>query len=163
MTKYENGVKGSSSKANDSLANNVASLRAALPTNNVLLASDRESFSILGNVTELPNSLSIGFDDITILLYVAQPVLKFISLVTKISLAPLLDFPVSENAVVDFMNNELQTIIQEARNKALDKGDNYYRFKLPSARNLDKLATLYGYDTFEQPKTFTNISLGYIS
>ena len=168
MTKYDTGVKGSSSSANDSLANNVATLRAAMPTNNVVLAGDRESFSILGNVTEKSNTLSIGFDDITIFLYVAQPVLKFISLGIRISLdptdlVPLLDFPISESTVLDFMNNQLQTIIQEARNEALDKRNDYYTFKLPSAARLDELAAIYGFDTVGNPKTFTNISLGYIS
>ena len=174
MTK--NGVVGSSSAANDTLANIVATLRAAMPTNNVVLASDRESFSILSNVTELSNSLSIGFDDITILLNIAQPVLKFLSLGTKVTVktsadAPpvittsdtLLDFPVSENAVLDFMNNQLQIIIQNARNKAIQKGEMYYIFKLPSAARLDELAAIYGFDTIGTPKTFTIISLGYIS
>jgi hypothetical protein len=139
-----------------------------MPTNNVVLAGDRESFSILGNVTELPNNFSLGFDNIEILLYTAQPVLKFISLVTRISsssrdLDPVLDFPVSENAVLDFMNNRLQIIIQEARNKALDEGKDYYRFNLPNAARLDELAAIYGFDTIGTPKTFTIISLGYIS
>jgi hypothetical protein len=169
MTKHtSNGVVGSSSAANDTLANVVAYLRANMPTNNVVLASDRESCTILGNVTEISNSFSLGFNNIEILLYVAQPVLKFLSLSTRISLdptdlVPLLDFPVSENAVVDFMNNQLQTIIQEARTKALKNGELYYRFNLPSASRLDELAALYGFDTNLKPKTFTTISLGYIS
>lgn len=167
----KNGVVGVSSAANDSLSNVVASLRATLPTNNVVLSSDRESFSILGNVTELSNSLSLGFDDITILLYIAQPVLKFTSLSIKItqtsslknvSYDTLLDFPINESAVLDFMNNQLQIIIQNARNEALDKGEDYYRFNLPNAARLDELAAIYGFDTIGKPKTFTNISLGYI-
>jgi len=174
MTK--NGVVGVSSAANDTLANNVAYLRANMPTNNVVLASDRESFSILGNVTELPNSLSLGYDNITLLLYIAQPVLKFLSLGTKVTVktsadAPpvittndtLLDFPITESAVLDFMNNQLQIIIQNARNKALGEGKDYYRFNLPNAARLDELAVIYGFDTIGKPKTFTNISLGYIS
>lgn len=166
MTK--NGVVGSSSSAQDNIANIVAYLRANMPTNNVVLASDRESFSILGNVTEDSNSLSLGYDTITILLYTAQPVLKFISLGIRISLnptdlVPLLDFPITESAVLDFMNNQLQIIIQNARNKALDKGEDYYRFNLPNAARLDELAAIYGFDTIGKPKTFTNISLGYIS
>jgi hypothetical protein len=172
MTKYDTGVKGSSASANDTLANNVAYLRANMPTNNVVLASDRESFSILGNVTELPNSLSLGYDNITLLLYTAQPVLKFISLSVKVTQAnslknvsydTLLDFPITETAVLDFMNNQLQIIIQNARNEALDKGEDYYRFNLPNAARLDELAAIYGFDTIGKPKTFTNISLGYIS
>lgn len=143
-----------------------------MPTNNVVLSSDRESFSILGNVTELSNSLSLGFDDITILLYIAQPVLKFTSLSIKItqtsslknvSYDTLLDFPINESAVLDFMNNQLQIIIQNASNEALDKGEDYYRFNLPNAARLDELAAIYGFDTIGKPKTFTNISLGYIS
>lgn len=164
MTK--NGVVGSSSSANDTLANIVAYLRANMPTNNVVLASDRESFSILGNTTETSNSLSLGFDDIEFLLYTAQPVLKFISLgvnLREYNYGTLLDFPVSENAVIDFMNNQLQIIIQEARNKALNNGESYYRFKLPSAARLDELAKIYGFDTIGKVKTFTTISLGYIS
>ena len=173
MTK--NGVVGSSSSANDNLANIVAYLRAGLPTNNVVLASDRESFTILGNVTEISNNLSLGFDDIEILLYTAQPVLKFLALTTKVTVktsvdAPpvisndtLLDFPVSENTVLDFMNNLLQLIIQEARTKALDNGNDYYRFNLPNAARLDELAAIYGFATTNKPKTFTTISLGYIS
>lgn len=176
MTKHtSNGVVGSSSSANDTLANIVAYLRANMPTNNVVLASDRESFSILGNVTEISNNFSLGYDDIEILLYTAQPVLKFLSLTTKVTVktsvdAPpvisndtLLDFPVSENVVVDFMNNQLQIIIQNARNEALDNGKDYYRFNLPNAARLDELAAIYGFDTIQKPKTFTNISLGYIS
>jgi hypothetical protein len=164
MTK--NGVVGSSSSANDTLANIVAYLRANMPTNNVVLASDRESFSILGNTTETSNSLSLGFDDIEILLYTAQPVLKFISLGVNLredNYGTLLDFPVSENVVLDFMNNQLQIIIQEARNEAFDKDESYYRFKLPNAARLDELAAIYGFNTIGKIKTFTSISLGYIS
>ena len=169
MTK--NGVVGSSSSAKDTLANIGAYLRANMSTNSVVIASDRESFSILGNVTEASNSLSLGYDDITILLYTAQPVLKFISLSVKVfeknpsdvTTSTLLDFPVNENVVLDFMNNKLQIIIQEARNEALDKDEEYYSFNLPKAARLDELAAIYGFDTIGKPKTFTNISLGYIS
>jgi len=169
MTKY--GIASSSSPAHDTLANIVSSLRVSMPTNSVVMASDRESFSILGNVTETSNSLSLGFDEITILLYTAQPTLVILSLGVKLlekdptdlTTNTLLNFPVGENSVVDFMNNQLQVIIQAARNKALNEGKANYIFNLPNAARLDELAGIYGFETIGKPKIFTNISLVYMS
>jgi hypothetical protein len=154
---------GVSSSANDNLATIVSALRYNLPSCKIILSNERDYFSIVGVVTEKSNANNLGFDEITITTTVTSPTLQFKRLVVNIidDGVPL-GFPLSEADILGFMNVELQKIIQEARDHAINNRFIYYKFNFPKARLLDDLASTNGYTTYGYPKIFLDISLEYV-